>query len=243
MKTCMKRLLAVCAVLSLLCSGSMKAAAAQTVLDLNRKGSVSVTMQDIQTKKPVPGGSLTLYQAAEIKETDGNYSFVYTGAFVGCELSLEDVQSEKLARGLAAYIKNRQSQENDTDSSQELFGEITKEIGNTGTVSFSDLKTGLYLLIQETAAEGYSAVSPFLVTVPFYDSNAWSYDVDASPKVSVGRITPSAVPSATPLPGTSSGKLPQTGQLWWPVPLLAAAGTVLFMTGWFRRRSGFHGQE
>ena len=29
--------------------------------------------------------------------------------------------------------------------------------------------------------------------------------------------------------------LPQTGQLWWPVPLLAAAGMVLFGFGWKRR--------
>ena len=30
--------------------------------------------------------------------------------------------------------------------------------------------------------------------------------------------------------------LPQTGLLWWPVPLLAAGGMALFVTGWLRRR-------
>lgn len=33
-----------------------------------------------------------------------------------------------------------------------------------------------------------------------------------------------------------SGKLPQTGQLWWPVPLLAGAGILLYVYGWLRRR-------
>lgn len=34
-------------------------------------------------------------------------------------------------------------------------------------------------------------------------------------------------------PGQEPGdKLPQTGQLWWPVPLMAAAGLVLFGAGW-----------
>lgn len=37
--------------------------------------------------------------------------------------------------------------------------------------------------------------------------------------------------------GTSSAKptLPQTGMLWWPVPLLACAGLLLFLIGWGRR--------
>ena len=32
------------------------------------------------------------------------------------------------------------------------------------------------------------------------------------------------------------GKLPQTGQLWWPVPLLAVTGTALILVGWLRRK-------
>lgn len=32
--------------------------------------------------------------------------------------------------------------------------------------------------------------------------------------------------------------IPQTGQLWWPVPLLAVLGTVSFAIGWARRRDG-----
>ena len=36
-------------------------------------------------------------------------------------------------------------------------------------------------------------------------------------------------------PGSPGGKLPQTGQLWWPVPVLAFAGLVLFAAGWAKR--------
>ncbi len=32
--------------------------------------------------------------------------------------------------------------------------------------------------------------------------------------------------------GSSGGKLPQTGQLWWPVPVLAASGLISIMVGW-----------
>ena len=37
-------------------------------------------------------------------------------------------------------------------------------------------------------------------------------------------------------PPRASGTRPQTGLLWWPVPLLAGAGMVLFILGWLRRR-------
>lgn len=40
-------------------------------------------------------------------------------------------------------------------------------------------------------------------------------------------------PSPTPRPS----KLPQTGQIWWPVPVLFAAGLVLVIIGLIRRRS------
>ena len=33
-------------------------------------------------------------------------------------------------------------------------------------------------------------------------------------------------------------RLPQTGQLWWPVPLLALTGMGLFFFGWGRHRRG-----
>lgn len=37
-------------------------------------------------------------------------------------------------------------------------------------------------------------------------------------------------------PDSSGVKLPQTGQLWWPVPYLALAGVVLVCLGMFRRK-------
>lgn len=37
-------------------------------------------------------------------------------------------------------------------------------------------------------------------------------------------------------PAPGGGKLPQTGLLWWPVPVLALAGMTLFLAGWIRSR-------
>lgn len=38
-------------------------------------------------------------------------------------------------------------------------------------------------------------------------------------------------------------KLPQTGQLWWPVPVLLSLGLVCILVGMLRRRGGDHEQE
>jgi len=60
-----------------------------------------------------------------------------------------------------------------------------------------------------------------------------------------GDVTPTPPPSPdtpdtpeTPVP--TPGKLPQTGQLWWPVPVLAAAGLLLFAAGWKRKKENGH---
>ena len=63
--------------------------------------------------------------------------------------------------------------------------------------------------------------------MPARDGEQLLYDVDASPKVSA----PGA-PTVTPTPAPSGEKLPQTGQLWWPVPILFFVGAALVILGW-----------
>ena len=59
--------------------------------------------------------------------------------------------------------------------------------------------------------------------------------------VSVGRNGTSYIITNT-YSGTvpkDDSNLPQTGMLWWPVPILAGAGILLFLSGWVKRqRSG-----
>lgn len=49
--------------------------------------------------------------------------------------------------------------------------------------------------------------------------------------------TPSSPTTSVSSGGGGSSKLPQTGQLWWPVPLLAVLGIAAFMIGWVRRKT------
>ncbi|MDD6685846.1 MAG: Cna B-type domain-containing protein [Lachnospiraceae bacterium] len=48
-------------------------------------------------------------------------------------------------------------------------------------------------------------------------------------------ITNSRPSGKNPLTAVTSGKLPQTGQLWWPVPVLVAAGLLCLLVGFWKK--------
>lgn len=189
--------------------------------DMAKTGSVSVTM--IYEGNTVPGGTLTLYQAGEISENNGSYSFVPAEAFKESGVSLNDLSSASLASDLAAYV-----------SANSLTG-VTVEIGNDGKATADGLTLGLYLVVQTRAADGYEKVAPFLVSVPMNEGGSYLYNVDAAPKMST--LTKSTPDTPTVPTASSETALPQTGQLNWPVPVLAAAGVCLFLTGWALQKS------
>lgn len=216
-----KRLLALLTAVMLLCTMGVTAFA-YDVPDMSKKGSIQITMQ--QGKKVVSGGTLTLYRVGAVSENDGNYNFVLTGDFQDCGASLDKIQSAELAKKLAQYAANKK-----------LTG-TTKEIGKDGTVSFTDLELGLYLLVQNKAATGYNKVESFLVTVPMQENGKYIYDVNASPKVEVKPTSTTPTTPSTQKPTTpTSATLPKTGQLNWPIPILVVSGLVLFSIGWMLR--------
>ena len=211
MKTA-KRLAALLLCALLLCCGGVSAYA-HDVPDLTRQGSINISMHCGDTA--VPGGTLTIYRVGDIHEDDGNYSFVPSSGFAGCVSSFDELQSPELARKLADYAKDRTG--------------VTQDIDSKGHISFV-VEPGLYLLVQYKAAEGYEAAAPFLVSVPMNEDGTYIYDVDADPKVELTKA-PQPTPTPTPKPPT----LAQTGQLNWPVPVLAIIGLCLFSLGWLLR--------
>lgn len=66
---------------------------------------------------------------------------------------------------------------------------------------------------------------------PFVVTNTYTDDIPDNPPPT-GPTTPTD--PTPPKPGKPT--LPQTGQLWWPVPVLTAAGLLLVIAGLLRRR-------
>lgn len=221
-----KRISLLLAFILLLC-GTVMTAYAHEVPDLTQKGSIEIVL---------PGGSLTLYRVGEIQEDNGDYSFRLLGDFAQSGESLEDIQSPELAANLAEYADSTQGDKKETDAE--------------GHVVFTDLELGLYLLIQEDAANGYAKLRPFLVSVPEWVNGTYLYQIQAGPKVEpTPEVTPTPAPTAkppvntppTPVPTTPPAAtppaptLPQTGQLNWPIPVMAVLGLWIFAIGWVLR--------
>ncbi len=200
--------------LILLCAGEF-AAYAHSVPDFAAKGSVTVTMHCGDTV--VSGGSVTLYRVCEVSGQDGNYSFAPVGAFADCGEDFSEVQSSDLAGKLQDYA-----------AEHEITG-TTKPVGSDGNAVFENLELGLYLLVQNDAAEGYNKAVPFLIGVPDVQAGEYVYDVNAAPKVELEKETES--PPQPP----QDPNLPQTGQLNWPIPVLVTLGLILFSCGWILR--------
>lgn len=213
----LKRLIMILAVGFILFSMSISAFAFNTV-NTEQLGSIQISMH--YDNKAVPGGSLTLYRVGTFEETDGQYSFALTDAFTDCNVLLnDDTQLSESAKALYEFAK-----ENSVD------GE-TKEIESDGNVLFDELSVGLYLLVQETAAPGgYEKAEPFLVSVPMEQNGKYVYNVDASPKVELKKE-----PVTVPDHGESSAgnRLPSTGQLNWPIPILVMLGLLMIIFGGF----------
>lgn len=259
----------------LLCSMRLMAYA-DFMPDLTRTGSITITMQ--YGDETVPGGELTLYQAGILREEEGSGRLVMTEEFSGCgeELNQFDVaQNQSDAAQLASLLAGYAS-------SNQLAG-VVKNVSNDGAVVFERLEPGLYLIMQEKAASGYSCINPFLVMVPMVENGEYIYEVTAEPKMELmedpsagddpsggsssggsssggrssgggggsGNSTSESSSDQTELTEEDSGegdgsdssdphlereegkgKLPQTGQWNWPVPVLAVLGLIIFSAGW-----------
>ena len=197
----------------LLLVGSLTVSAHE-VPDLTRNGTITFRLD--WEGEPLTGGTLTMYRVGDVAEDDGNYSFTAVPTLPG--VVLDDLNDPALAAALVAAAENVELES------------VTASVED-GEAVFTDLAPGLYVVHQEKAAEGFSPLSPFFISMPRFRDGTYEYEITADPKVSLEpEPTEPTQPKPTePKPPVPS--LPQTGQLNWPVPILAAAGFGLFLTG------------
>lgn len=209
-----------------------KAAGASAALEYTRKGSVTVDVVSTDTGKAISGGTITLYQVATATQKSGENGYVLTGEFKESGISLAGISEsaagmQELASGLEGYVD------------EHTVTGTTATVDQSGQARWTDLELGLYLVVHTAPATGYAPVHSFLITVPRYLDGTYLYDVDAKPKTGTADTAvqkPSGLSPSAAKASLTGGKLPQTGQLWWPVPVLAFAGVLLVMAGWYRRR-------
>ena len=107
---------------------------------------------------------------------------------------------------------------------------MTLSAGNGWSHTWSGLDDGCTWTVVEKECEGYT-VRVEREGITFVMTNTYAAEIPDDP-------TPEAPLPPDPTKPTPSGPtLPQTGQVWWPVPFLLMTGLLLLAVGLFRRRT------
>lgn len=202
-------------------------AQALEVPDLSRTGEILITVKDTQNRL-VSGGEIAAYRVADAKVMQqADYYFDPTDPFQSVLQPSDIDSSDELTPELAKTL---------SETAANLAPDYTGTVGEDGTLVLENLPLGLYLVVETKPAEGYTELEPFLVTVPLRNEDGtYDYTVDAFPKETLLE-PPAPTPTPTPTP-TPPPNLPQTGQLWWPVPLLAGIGLVFLIIGLRKKKA------
>lgn len=137
----------------------------------------------------------------------------------------------------------------------EVYDTVALTADNNWRHTWTDLDSNYKWTVVEKELEDYT-VEVTREGITFVVSNTYTEDVPDSPDPTEPTPPPTepdeptkpgtpTEPSKPTKPGTPTNpstpdepKLPQTGQLWWPVPVLTAAGLLLIVAGLLRRRGG-----
>ena len=143
--------------------------------DLHRQGSISVTLTERVDNTLIAGAELSLYRVADVFHgNDGALQYRYTTAFESCDFAVTD---SDLAKKLEGFVENKS------------IDSIKMTTDGQGKAVFPELDMGLYLVIQSNTVSGYSPCKPFIVSLPLETKGVYQYDVDASPKTEIAKLT------------------------------------------------------
>ena len=181
-------------------------------------------------KKDMEGGSIGIFTVAAVKTDGGVQTFdTSAGKFAG----------SSAVKDIAAMDENTLNKRNSSIAAALVSAATADKADKTeavskGEVSFTGLKPGLYLVRQIEKSNNDVAINPFLISIPYENE----FQVAAKPKAG---ITVPKKPKKTPKKTTTrttkvSGRIPQTGQLWWPVFAGISLGLVLIVSGIVIRR-------
>lgn len=144
-------------------------------LDFNQKGSIRVALVEKNGNTPIAGAELSVYHVATVAlNSKGNLSYNYTEPFEACGAEIDDP-------GLSAKLEQFLNTQAVT---------ATKAVTDSlGTANCTGLPLGLYFVKQTNTVEGFAPCKPFLVTVPLLSDGVYHYDVEATPKTEVAKLT------------------------------------------------------
>ena len=167
------KLISFCLVFLLLAVLPLTAMAQQ--FEPGQLGSISVALVSQDGKSPMEGAELSVFYIATVEaDENGTLFYTYTDAFSDCGVELNDPE---LVKTLEAFVSGKDipAQKIITDSQ--------------GKAVCTDLPLGLYFVQQTGEVKGFALCTPFIVTVPGITADGYAYEINASPKTEVARLT------------------------------------------------------
>lgn len=180
---------------------------------------------NVPDSKDVYDTQIYLYQVADAQvDGNGNLHMEPVGLFQ--DLTFDGLRQENV-RGLTDVLCER-IQYSGTGNTGNLAPVAVQKPGKDGMIRFDNLDAGVYLLRKWSCEDPERLeMLPALVYLPTYHqaSDRWEHTARVIPKFS-WQTDP------VPPPTTPDSKLPQTGMVQWPIPVLAVAGMFLLVIGY-----------
>jgi hypothetical protein len=168
-----RKIITLCVIVLLILTCSFTVLAEE--IDLDKTGSISVTLTEKTQNESIVGAELSVYYVATvILDANGKLIYNYTEDFKQFDTALDDTA---LATKLDAFV------------SEHSLPSIKITTNAEGTALCDGLPLGLYFIKQTGAVEGFAPCTPFIVTVPDKNDGEYVYDVNASPKTEVLKLT------------------------------------------------------
>lgn len=178
-------------------------------------GSITVVMINKADKQPLENREATVIKVADCSFTESDITFSLNSDFSDTGVDLKDSDSAQ-ALYSSAVSKGLTGQSIRTDAD--------------GIAVLSSCEIGAYLVYSPD-----KIFTPFLVFVPMVTDDGSCFDITAEPKIDIPEETVTQLvptPGTTqPTPDSAGEKLPQTGMLQYPVPLLGLCGVLMFSKG------------
>lgn len=213
--------------IAIICISALFSMPALAAGNIDTNHPVSLTVSYDYNGKAIPNVQFYVFKVADVS-ADGSFALAGDFAGFGGNVNGPETADEwsQLATALEQYaVANR------------LNPAYTGTTGSDGKVQFpangAAMMPGLYLLIcGDTKIDNDIYTSqPSVICLPNEEDGGWQYDVTVNAKCG---HTP--VPTPIPPAPSPSPRLPQTGMLWWPVPVLVLAGLCSLVIGVYVRR-------
>ena len=142
--------------------------------DFTKKGSITIDVID-DNSKPLTDLELTLYKIGEAYEKDNNLSFKYVSKLNSCKVLINDITTSNVDE-VYSCLKDKNIEK------------IINKTDKNGSIKFSNLSLGLYLVEQTNKIEGYNKLDKFIIMLPNITNNGYEYDVHSTPKCEIEKF-------------------------------------------------------